>query len=101
MADAAFLRTAELLRLPVTEIAYCPHQAHPVACWCRKPLPGLGVYLMERHRLARKHLIVVGDMAGNTKFAAALGCEILGCGAVLRMERNSIQKTFDRQIPAR
>jgi HAD superfamily hydrolase (TIGR01662 family) len=73
MADAAFRRTAELLRLPVTEIAYCPHQAHPVACWCRKPSPGLGVYLMERHRLARNHLIVVGDVARNAEFAAALG----------------------------
>ena len=45
MAVAAFQHTAELLRLPVTEIAYCPHQAPPVACWCRKPSPGLGVVL--------------------------------------------------------
>jgi hypothetical protein len=34
---------------------------------------GLGVYLMQRHRLARKHLIVVGDIAGNAEFAATLG----------------------------
>ena len=72
MADATFKRTAALLRLPVTEIAYCPHQAHPVRCWCRKPMAGLGVFLMELHRLARKHLIVVGDTYGNAEFAAAL-----------------------------
>ena len=71
MADATFKRTAELLRLPVTEIAYCPHQAHPVRCWCRKPMPGLGVFLMELHRLARKHLIVVGN--ADAEFASVLG----------------------------
>ncbi len=73
MAEAAFLRTAQLLQLPVTEIAYCPHQAHPIACYCRKPMPGLGVYLMERHRLARSELVMVGDMASDAAFAAGLG----------------------------
>ena len=73
MAEAALLRTAQLLQVPVTEIAYCPHQAHPIVCYCRKPMPGLGVYLMERHRLARQHLVMVGDMASDAAFAAGLG----------------------------
>ncbi len=72
-AESAFLRTVQLLGLPVTEVAYCPHPAFPVACYCRKPLPGLGVYLMQRHRLARAHLTVVGDMASDAEFAAGLG----------------------------
>ena len=72
-AEAAFLRTVELLKLPVTEVAYCPHPAFPVGCYCRKPMPGLGVYLMQRHRLALKHLVVVGDMASDAEFAAGLG----------------------------
>ena len=38
-----FARTVELLDLPVAEVAYCPHPAFPVGCFCRKPLPGLGV----------------------------------------------------------
>jgi histidinol phosphatase-like enzyme len=77
MADATFKRTAELLRLPVTEIAYCPHQAHPVKCWCHKSFPGLGVFLMELHRLARKDLIVVGNVTSDAEFAAALGAKYL------------------------
>jgi HAD superfamily hydrolase (TIGR01662 family) len=72
-ARAAFERTVQLLDLPVSEVAYCPHPAFPVGCYCRKPLPGLGVYLMKRHGLTREHLMVVGDMATDAKFAAGLG----------------------------
>ncbi len=72
-AEAAFTRTVELLGLPVVEIAYCPHAAFPVGCYCRKPLPGLGVYLTWRHQLAREHLIVVGDMKTDAEFATGLG----------------------------
>ncbi|HZZ80341.1 MAG TPA: aldo/keto reductase [Gemmataceae bacterium] len=72
-AEAAFARTVELLGLPVTEVVYCPHPAFPVGCYCRKPLPGLGVYLMQRHRLAREHLVMVGDMTSDADFAASIG----------------------------
>jgi HAD superfamily hydrolase (TIGR01662 family) len=72
-AKAAFERTIQLLNLPVTEVAYCPHPAFPVGCYCRKPLPGLGVYLMKRHRLAPEHLLVVGDMKTDAEFATDLG----------------------------
>ncbi len=72
-AEAAFARTIELLDLPVAEVMYCPHPAFPVGCFCRKPLPGLGVSLIQRHRLAREHLIMVGDMDSDQDFARALG----------------------------
>lgn len=72
-AQAAFARTVELLGLPVAEIAYCPHPSFPVSCFCRKPMPGLGVALMEKYRLSRRHLIMVGDLASDAEFAAALG----------------------------
>jgi HAD superfamily hydrolase (TIGR01662 family) len=72
-ADAAFTRTIELLGLPIAEVAYCPHPAFPVGCFCRKPLPGLGVSLIQRHGLAREHLIMVGDMDSDRDFARALG----------------------------
>lgn len=71
--DAAFARTVELLGLPVTEVAYCPHPAFPVGCFCRKPLPGLGVALIQRHQLAREHMLMVGDMDSDRDFARALG----------------------------
>ncbi len=72
-AVTAFLRTSELLQLPIAEVAYCPHPAFPVGCFCRKPMPGLGVYLMHRHRLDPKHLVMVGDMKSDADFAAAIG----------------------------
>lgn len=72
-AEAAFARTIELLGLPVTEVAYCPHPAFPVGCFCRKPLPGLGVSLIHRHQLSRAHLTMVGDMDSDRDFARALG----------------------------
>jgi HAD superfamily hydrolase (TIGR01662 family) len=74
-ADACFQRTVELLGLPVTEIAVCPHPAFPAGCFCRKPLPGLGIYLKQRHELAGEHLIMVGDMDSDAQFAAAIGAK--------------------------
>jgi histidinol-phosphate phosphatase family protein len=71
--DACFARTIELLGLPVAEVAYCPHSAFPVGCFCRKPMPGLGVYLIHRHQLAREHLVMVGDMDSDGDFARGLG----------------------------
>jgi HAD superfamily hydrolase (TIGR01662 family) len=71
----AMLRTAELLEVPITEVVYCPHPTKPVGCFCRKPMPGLGVYLIERHRLSREHLVMVGDMQSDAEFAAGLGIQ--------------------------
>jgi histidinol-phosphate phosphatase family protein len=71
--EAAFARTIELLGLPVAEVAYCPHPAFPAGCFCRKPLPGLGVALIQKHQLAREHIVMVGDMDSDHDFARALG----------------------------
>lgn len=76
-ADAAFARTIDLLGLPVAEVLYCPHTAFPVGCFCRKPLPGMGVSLIQRHQLAREHLIMVGDMDSDQDFARALGARYI------------------------
>jgi histidinol-phosphate phosphatase family protein len=75
--EAAFARTIELLGLPVAEVMYCPHPAFPVGCFCRKPLPGLGVSLIQRHRLAREHMLMVGDMDSDHDFARSLGIRYL------------------------
>jgi HAD superfamily hydrolase (TIGR01662 family) len=77
MAQQAFFRTATLLGLPVAEIAYCPHPHQPVGCFCRKPMPGLGAYLIHRHQLSREHLVMVGDMESDAQFAAAIGARFV------------------------
>lgn len=79
-AEACFQRTAELLGLPVAEIAYCPHPAFPAGCFCRKPLPGLAVQLMQRHRLSPRHWVVVGDMDSDRAFAAGIGAKYYDAG---------------------
>jgi histidinol-phosphate phosphatase family protein len=73
--DACFQKTVELLGLPIVEIAVCPHPAFPAGCFCRKPLPGLGIHLMKKHGLASEHLVMVGDMESDSQFAAALGAK--------------------------
>lgn len=73
VVEAAFARTIELLGLPVDEVAYCPHQAFPIACFCRKPMPGLAVMLIEKHALSLPDLIVVGDMQSDADLAAGIG----------------------------
>ena len=73
MVQASFFRTQQMLGVPVKEIAYCPHPHHPIGCFCRKPMPGLGVYLMERHQLSRESMVMVGDRDTDAEFAAGLG----------------------------
>ena len=73
MVQAAFFRTQKMLNVPVNEVVYCPHPHHPVGCFCRKPMPGLGVYLMERHQLGCESLVMVGDRETDAEFAAGLG----------------------------
>lgn len=70
--DAMFSRMNEQLGRPI-EVEYCPHAAGPPQCWCRKPLPGLGVLLIHRHRLDPAACIYVGDGPQDAGYAARLG----------------------------
>jgi histidinol phosphatase-like enzyme len=70
--DTVFARMQELLGLSI-EIEYCPHAAGPPACWCRKPLPGLGVVFIQRHQLDTSQCIYVGEGAQDPGFARRLG----------------------------
>ncbi len=70
--DAVFARMQELLGLSI-EVEYCPHGAGPPTCWCRKPLPGLGVVLIQRHHLDAAQCIYVGAGAQDPGFAGRLG----------------------------
>lgn len=70
---AAFERTIELLGVPVVDLAYCPHTAFPAGCFCRKPMPGLGIALARKHGLAIDQWVMVGDMDSDADFARAIG----------------------------
>jgi predicted kinase len=50
----------------------CPHGAGPPRCWCRKPLPGLGVALIHRHALDAAQGLFVGDGPQDGGFARKL-----------------------------
>ena len=62
-------------RLGLDDIVYCPLGPGPPVCWCRKPLPGLGVALIERHRLDPASCRFVGQGPADRGFAARLGFE--------------------------
>jgi aryl-alcohol dehydrogenase-like predicted oxidoreductase/histidinol phosphatase-like enzyme/predicted kinase len=72
--DAAFARMQALLGVTM-DVLYCPHGAGPPVCWCRKPLPGLGVLAIERHRLDPRRCLFVGAGPQDPGFARRLGFE--------------------------
>lgn len=71
-AAAVFARMNELAGFPI-EVEYCAHEAGPPRCWCRKPLPGLGVLLIHRHRLDPAQCVYIGGGALDSGFARKLG----------------------------
>jgi hypothetical protein len=71
-ADAGYAALRERLGVAI-EILYCPHGGGPPICWCRKPLPGLGVLFIHRHRLDPAQCLYVGNGAQDPGFARKLG----------------------------
>lgn len=67
-----FDHTNNLLGLDI-EYQFCPHQSAPISCYCRKPMPGLGVDFIIKHKLNRKETIFVGDMTTDKTFAGRCG----------------------------
>ena len=55
------------------ETVDCPHAAGPPICWCRKPLPGLGVLCVQRHRLDPGQCLYVGGGPQDPGFARRCG----------------------------
>ncbi len=62
------------------DIVWCPHGAGPPVCWCRKPLPGLGLVLARRHGLALARSVHLGRGAADRGFAARLGARFIDAG---------------------
>lgn len=71
-AAALFAHMSTLLGVEV-EVDCCPHAAGPPTCWCRKPLPGLGIAFIHRHRLDPTQCLYVGAGAQDPGFARRLG----------------------------
>ena len=71
-AEAVLARMRARLDVDM-DTMYCPHAAGPPVCWCRKPLPGLAVLAIERHRLDPGRCLFVGDGPQDPGFARRLG----------------------------
>jgi aryl-alcohol dehydrogenase-like predicted oxidoreductase/predicted kinase len=84
-ADAIFMRLEELVGVAIG-VEYCPHAAGPPACWCRKPLPGLGVVFQQRHRLDPSKCIYVGAGAQDPGFARRMGFQYRDAAAFFGVE---------------
>ena len=64
--------TNKLLGVDI-EYRFCSHQSAPISCYCRKPMPGIGVEFILKYKLDRKNTIFVGDMTTDRTFAARAG----------------------------
>jgi HAD superfamily hydrolase (TIGR01662 family) len=69
---SCFEETIRQLEIKI-EYLYCPHKSSPISCYCRKPLPALGVYWIEKYKLNPKNCIMVGDNETDKEFAKNCG----------------------------
>ena len=69
---ACLERLRGLLDVPL-DVGVCLPPAGPPVCWCRKPLPGLGVVLARRHGLDAARTVHIGARPADRGFAARLG----------------------------
>lgn len=72
VVNELFAHTNKLLGIDI-EYRYCPHQSAPISCYCRKPMPGIGVEFILKHKLSRKDCIFVGDMTTDKTFSQRCG----------------------------
>lgn len=75
-AVACYEYTNELLEVPI-DYAFCPHPAFPQICYCRKPIPGLGVAFIEKYKLNPAKCIMIGDMKTDQTFAERCGFQFM------------------------
>lgn len=59
------------------DVLACTHPPGRALCWCRKPLPGLGVVCVETFELDAGQCIIVGTSAADRGFADRLGLELV------------------------
>src|SRR4029450_12865838 len=71
---AMFACECERLGLDV-DVECCPHAAGPPRCWCRKPLPGLGVVFVHRYKLDPMQCLYVGAGTRDRGLARRVGLQ--------------------------
>ncbi|MGH7694669.1 MAG: aldo/keto reductase [Gemmatimonadaceae bacterium] len=69
-----FTRTRELLGVEIA-LAYCPHDAGPQICWCRKPLAGLLLDFVIRTRVSLEGAMYFGRSAMDSSMAQRINAE--------------------------
>ena len=75
-AEEIFDQTNKLIGIDI-EYKVCPHTSFPQVCYCRKPIPGLGVEFIEKYKLAPAQCIMVGDMTTDETFAKRCGFQYI------------------------
>lgn len=63
-----FNYTNKLLGVDI-DVNFCPHSPAPIACFCRKPMPGMGVHFIEKYQLDHTTSWMIGDMTSDKTFA--------------------------------
>lgn len=71
-----FQHTNKLIGMNI-EYRFCPHQSAPISCYCRKPMPGFGVYFINKYKLDAKQCIMVGDLTTDKTFATRSGFQYI------------------------
>jgi histidinol phosphatase-like enzyme len=73
----------ERLGVPI-ETLDCRHPAGPPICWCRKPLPGLGVFCVHKRRLDPGQCLYVGAGPQDPGFARRCAFQYIDAGEFFR-----------------
>lgn len=76
MAVKCFEKTNELLGINI-DVRFCPHSIPPIVCYCRKPMPGLGIQFVEEYKLNPADCIMVGDMTTDKTFSQRCGFKFM------------------------
>lgn len=76
MTTADVHREFEALRASLAvpiELAFCPHDAGPPICWCRKPIPGCVIEFARAKGVALGASVIVGSAAADRTMAERIG----------------------------
>jgi aryl-alcohol dehydrogenase-like predicted oxidoreductase len=65
------------------QLGLCTHPAGAPICWCRLPLPGLGVQLIDDLGIDPGQTLVVGTSTAEKTFANRLGCNYVSAAEFL------------------
>lgn len=77
VAEACYARTNELLGFDI-EWRYCPHSpVKGITCYCRKPIPGNGIYFIMKYLLDPSKCVYIGDQTTDRTFAGKCGFHFL------------------------